>query len=56
MNLCSLLAHSLTLIRVDGKTQLVCNRCDDPWATTLLDYRNTSKRLQAMNAHLAESK
>jgi hypothetical protein len=56
MKLCSVLAHNLSLIRIDGQTHLICSRCDEPWSETLLDYRNTPKRLQAMNAYLSESK
>jgi hypothetical protein len=55
MNTCTFLTHNLSLIRIEGKTQLVCDRCQNPWGWTLLDHRNTPKRLQAMNAHLAES-
>jgi hypothetical protein len=53
MNTCTFLAHDLSLIRIDGQSQLVCSRCDDPWAQTLLDHRNTPKRLQAINLQVS---
>jgi hypothetical protein len=53
MNLCTFLAHDLSLIRSNGKTQLVCDRCENPWAETLLDSRNTPKRLQAINLQVS---
>jgi len=55
MKTCTFLAHDLSLIRAKGKTQLVCSRCDEPWAETLLDHHNTPKRLQVMNAQLSKS-
>jgi hypothetical protein len=53
MNLCTFLAHDLNLIRIDGQSQLVCSRCDYPWEKTLLDSRNTPKRLQAINLQVS---
>lgn len=50
MNICTFLAHNLSLIRINGAPQLVCDRCNNPWQETLLDSRNTPKRLQAINA------
>jgi hypothetical protein len=54
MNPCTFLAHKLSLVRINGKTQLACDRCDNPWRETLLDNRNTPKRLQAMNVLAAD--